>query len=294
MKVYNPKDWLYPIKYLLSAEHTKKIFPLIIGLGLFSWLIAYLELEYLKLSDKSWVKNITTVHSLLGFVLSLILVFRTNTAYDRWWEARKQWGTLTNVSRTLSIKLNAFLDREDKINRSFYRKAIPLFAETLYNFLRSEYTKFMLDEADHPEIISLDDKKHGPNQVTSLLFNKTNSLYREGKLSGEQLRLLNEEITSMTNVCGACERIKNTPIPIAYSSFIKVFIIIYTLTLPIGYVFSMGYFVCFAVPFIFYILITIEMIGESIEEPFGTDSDDLPIDRMADNIKKHCREMLLP
>lgn len=97
----------------------------------------------------------------------------------------------------------------------------------------------------------------------------------------------------MTNVCGACERIKNTPIPIAYSSFIKVFIIIYTLTLPIGYVFSMGYFVCFAVPFIFYILITIEMNGESIEEPFGTDSDDLPIDRMADNIKKHCREMLL-
>lgn len=56
----------------------------------------------------------------------------------------------------------------------------------------------------------------------------------------------------------------------------------------------MGYFVCFAVPFIFYILITIEMIGESIEEPFGTDSDDLPIDRIADNIKKHCREMLLP
>src|SRR5690606_40990465 len=99
-----------------------------------------------------------------------------------------------------------------------------------------------------------------------------------------------------SDVCSSdlCERIKNTPIPIAYSSFIKVFIIIYTLTLPIGYVFSMGYFVCFAVPFIFYILITIEMIGESIEEPFGTDSDDLPIDRMADNIKKHCREMLLP
>ena len=97
----------------------------------------------------------------------------------------------------------------------------------------------------------------------------------------------------MTNVCGACERIKNTPIPISYSSFIKVFIIIYSITLPVGYVFSMGYFVILAVPFIFYVLISIEIIGESIEEPFGQDSDDLPIDKIAANIRKHCREILV-
>jgi putative membrane protein len=252
-----------------------------------------LELEYLKLSDNSNISNFTVVHSILGFVLSLILVFRTNTAYDRWWEGRKQWGTLTNVSRTLSYKINAMLPADDKINRSFYRKAIPLFAETLYNHLRSDYTKFMLDEENHPELSSLDDKKHGPNQVASLIYKKTNSLYQEGIISGDELRILNEEITSMTNVCGACERIKNTPIPIAYSSFIKIFIILYAATLPIGYVFTMGYLVVLAVPFIFYVLITIEMIGESIEEPFGRDSNDLPIDKIASNIKKHCCELLL-
>jgi putative membrane protein len=294
MKVYNPKDWFYTIKHLLNSHHSKKIFPILILVSAFSWGIAYLELEYLKLSDKSWIKNITTVHNLLGFVLSLILVFRTNTAYDRWWEARKQWGALTNLSRTLSIKLNAILPSDDKVNRHFFRKSIPLFAETLFNFLRSDYTKFMLDEKEHPELIELDDKKHGPNQVTSLIFRKVNNLYNEGVISGDQYRIIYEDITAMTGVCGACERIKNTPIPIAYSSFIKIFIIIYSITLPVGYVFSMGYFVALAVPFIFYVLITIEMIGESIEEPFGTDTDDLPIDKIASNIRKHCREILTP
>jgi putative membrane protein len=293
MKVYNPKDWLNSLKYLLHADQVKKIAPLVVIVAIFSWGVAYLELEYLKLSDNSNISNFTVVHSILGFVLSLILVFRTNTAYDRWWEGRKQWGTLTNVSRTLSYKINAMLPADDKINRSFYRKAIPLFAETLYNHLRSDYTKFMLDEENHPELSSLDDKKHGPNQVASLIYKKTNSLYQEGIISGDELRILNEEITSMTNVCGACERIKNTPIPIAYSSFIKIFIILYAATLPIGYVFTMGYLVVLAVPFIFYVLITIEMIGESIEEPFGRDSNDLPIDKIASNIKKHCCELLL-
>jgi putative membrane protein len=99
----------------------------------------------------SWVKNITIVHNLLGFVMSILLVFRTNTAYDRWWEARKQWGTLTNTSRMLAIKMNALLKPDDKVNRSFYKKAIPLFADTLFDHLRSNKTRFMLDEIEHPE-----------------------------------------------------------------------------------------------------------------------------------------------
>jgi ion channel-forming bestrophin family protein len=77
--------------------------------------VAYLELEYWKLSDGSHVENITIMHSMLGFVISLLLVFRTNTAYDRWWEGRKLWGSLVNNSRNLSIKLAVMLkEKEDK------------------------------------------------------------------------------------------------------------------------------------------------------------------------------------
>lgn len=292
MIIYNTKDWLSTTFYLHKSTSLKKLLPYLLISALFSWGIAFLELEYLNLANTSYIKNITIVHNLLGFVLSLLLVFRTNTAYDRWWEARKQWGMLTNTSRTFAYKMNAILDTADKVNRSFYRKSIPLYAETLYTFLRSDYTKFMLDEVDHPELKNLDDKKHGPNQVAALMFKKTNILYREGKITGDQLIIINDELTNLTNVCGACERIKNTPIPFAYSSFIKTFIILYTATLPVGYVFSMGYFVVAAVPFIFYVLATLEMIGESIEEPFGIDTDDLPIDKIASNIKKHSQELL--
>ena len=115
MIVYNPKDWFYSTFHLHKSDTARKLFPLIIVLSFYSGAIAYLELEYINLSDVSWVKNITIVHNLLGFVMSILLVFRTNTAYDRWWEARKQWGTLNNVSRMLAIKMNAFLKPNDHV-----------------------------------------------------------------------------------------------------------------------------------------------------------------------------------
>jgi ion channel-forming bestrophin family protein len=292
MIVYNPKDWFYSTFYLHKSDTARKLFPLIIVLAVYSGGIAYLELEYINLSDVNWIKNITIVHNLLGFVMSILLVFRTNTAYDRWWEARKQWGTLTNVSRMLAIKMNAFLKPDDRVNRSFYKKAIPLFADTLFTHLRSNSTQFMLDEIEHPEFESLDIQKHGPNQVASMMFSRSNNLYQESIISGDQLIIISTELNAMTDVCGACERIKNTPIPMSYSSFIKKFIFIYVLTLPVGFVFSMGYFVIAAVPFIFYVMASLELIAESIEDPFGIDPDDLPIDKIGQNIRKHVTEII--
>lgn len=292
MIVYNPKDWFYSTFYLHRSDTARKLFPLMLALAAYSGGIAYYELEYIKLSDVAWVKNITIVHNLLGFVMSILLVFRTNTAYDRWWEARKQWGTLTNSSRNLAMKMNACLDKNDHVNRSFYRKSIPLFADTLFTHLRSNKTLFMLDSIEHPEFETLDEAKHGPNQVASMIVSRTISLNKEAKINAEQMLVINNEISSLTEVCGACERIKNTPIPLSYSSFIKKFIFIYVLTLPVGFVFSMGYFVIAAVPFIFYVMASLELIAESIEDPFGLDPDDLPIDKIGENIRKHVAEII--
>ncbi len=293
MEIYNPKEWFKAVFYLHRSDTVRKLYLYLLLMATFSGAVAYMELEVIKISEISWVKNITVVHSLLGFALSLLLVFRTNTAYDRWWEARKQWGTLTNVCRSLAIKINAFLPKSDKANRHFFRKTIPLYAHTLYQFLRSDYTTFMLDQTEHPEF-DFDKQKHGPNQVASLIYEKATELNKEGKISNEQLIILDEEIRELTNVCGACERIKNTPIPLSYSSFLKKFIVIYVASLPFGFVFSIGYFVILAVPFIFYVLASLEIIAESIEEPFGTDADDLPIEKISENIRKHTHEILHP
>jgi putative membrane protein len=125
-----------------------------------------------------------------------------------------------------------------------------------------------------------------------MIFSRSNNLYQDGVISGDQLIVINTELNTLADVCGACERIKNTPIPMSYSSFIKKFIFIYVLTLPVGFVFSMGYFVIAAVPFIFYVMASLELIAESIEDPFGIDPDDLPIDKIGENIRKHVAEII--
>ncbi|WP_304234491.1 bestrophin family protein [Jiulongibacter sediminis] len=292
MEIYNSKEWFKAVFYLHRSDTVRKLFPYLILATILSLAVAYYELEYLNLSEKSWVRNITVVHSLLGFALSLLLVFRTNTAYDRWWEARKQWGTLVNISRSFAIKINAMVAEDDHRRRSFFKEAIPLYALSLFHHLRSDYTTYMLDEVEHPEL-SMDTQKHGPNQVASMMFRNVQDMFKSGEITPEEYRILDHEIRTFTDVCGACERIKNTPIPRSYSAFLKKFIVVYVASLPVGYVFSIGYFVAAAVPFIFYVLASLELIAESIEEPFGIDSDDLPIEKIASNIKRHVGEIIL-
>ena len=287
MVQYNPKDWITFIFRFHKSDTFRQLIPMMVLIGLYSYGVGYLEMEYWKLSEKSYVKNITIMHGMLGFVISLLLVFRTNTAYDRWWEGRKQWGSLVNNSRNLAIKLSVIL--KDETDKSFFRKTIPSYASILNKHLKNEETGMMLFEGLD---LKIDHEKHRPNQVAKMLFRKLNDLYAAGKITGDQLIILNAEIQSFTDVCGACERIKNTPIPYSYSAFIKKFIFFYVMTLPFGYVFSLGYYVIPVVVFIFYVLASLELIAEEIEDPFGNDENDLPTKKIAENIKRHIEEIL--
>jgi putative membrane protein len=138
----------------------------------------------------------------------------------------------------------------------------------------------------------ISDEKHIPNQVALLMTQKIGTLRNEGKLTDEQWLILNTELISFTDICGACERIKNTPIPFSYSIFLKKFIFFYVMTLPFGYVFSLGYYVIPVVAFIFYVLASLELVAEEIEEPFGGDANDLPTEQIAMNIQKHVGEII--
>ena len=287
MTSYNPKDWISFIFNISKADTFRKLIPMMILIGLYSAVIAYLEIEYWDLPDDSPVKNISIMHGMLGFVISLLLAYRTNTAYDRWWEGRKIWGSLINNSRNLSIKLSVIL--QDEKDRTYFRKMIPSYASILHKHLNdTDTSKQLFDDVD----LEIDHHKHKPNQVVQMLFQKINDLYVSKKITGDQLIILNSEIQSFTEICGACERIKNTPIPYSYSAFIKKFIFIYVLTLPFGYVFNLGYFVIPVVFFIFYVLESLELIAEEIEDPFGKDVNDLPTKKIAESIKKHVEEII--
>jgi putative membrane protein len=287
MLSYNPKAWFSFIFQFHKGDTFRKLIPLMIGIGLYSALVAYLELEYWQLSDSSHVKNITVTHTMLGFVISLLLVFRTNTAYDRWWEGRRMWGALVNNSRNLSIKLAVML--KDKDDKALFRRLIPAYASVLNLHLKNvDISHELFDDAT----LSPDHYKHKPNQIAKTMIAKINELYTTGALTGDQLIILNSEIQSFTDICGVCERIKNTPIPYSYSAFIKKFIFFYVMTLPFGYVFQLGYYVIPVVMFVFYVLASLELIAEEIEDPFGTDVNDLPLEKIADNIKKNVEELI--
>ena len=291
---YNPKEWFTFIFRFHKADTFRKLFPLIIGICIYSWLVAFLEIEIFHLSETSHVKNIPVMHNLLGFAISMLLVFRTNTAYDRWWEGRKLWGSLVNNSRNLAIKLTVILPEGETEQRSFFRKIIPAYAYALHNHLKAESTRIALFEEDarHPIFKSIDKEKHIPNQVALLMFTHIQQLYKQQKIDGNQLIILNSELQSYTDICGACERIKNTPIPYSYSVFIKKFIFFYIMTLPFGYVFTLGYYVIPVVAFIFYVLASLELIAEEIEDPFGRDDNDVPTEKIALNIHKHIVEII--
>jgi len=288
MVQYNTKDWITFIFRFHQSDTFRKLLPLMVVIGVYSGLICFLEEEVFHLGEDSLVKNISVMHSMLGFVISLLLAYRTNTAYDRWWEGRKLWGTLVNNSRNLALKIAVILESE--IDRHFFQKVIPLYAHILQKYLADDEAGLVLFEGLD---LDIDHTKHKPNQVAKMLFKKTDELYKSGKISGHQLLYLNTELQSFTDVCGACERIKNTPIPYSYSAFIKKFIFFYVMTLPFSYTFILSYYVIPVVVFIFYVLASLELIAEEIEDPFGSDANDLPTEKIAANIKKHVDEIFV-
>jgi putative membrane protein len=284
---YNPKIWFTYIFRFHRTEASKGLFPMLLVIAVYTGIVAYFEIDYFKLDESSHVKNLNIIHSTLGFVISLLLAYRINSAYDRWWEGRKLWGALVNNSRNLAIKLSVILKEEKDLG--YFRKLIPSYASMLNKHLKDEETSMQLFE--HVDL-ELDHHKHRPNQIAKMLFQKINDLYIVHKISGDQLIILNSEIQSFTDICGACERIKNTPIPYSYSTFIKKIIFIFVLTLPYAHAFTLGYYVIPVVSFVFYVLASIELISEEIEEPFGYDDNDLPTTKIAENIKKHIEELI--
>lgn len=290
MVQYNPKDWFSFIFQLHKADTFRKLFGMIVSMIIYTAIIAYVVIDVLQVPKDSQLKSLNTMHSLLGFALSMLLVFRTNTAYDRWWEARKIWGSLVNNSRGLAFKLNAMLKEET--HRAFFRRMIPNYAFVLKNHLRKQYIAEELEFFPQFQPDQFDSELHLPNQVASVIIQEVNTLYENGVIKGEQYLLLNPELQVFADACGACERIRNTPIPFSYSGFLKKFIFFYTMTLPFGYVLTLGYWIIPVCVFVFYALASLEIIAEEIEDPFGIDANDLPTDQIAKGIRTAIREIL--
>lgn len=284
MRAYNTKNFLKILVSLHKTDTLKILFPTIFLVGIYCYGVYYLEVEYLHLNSKSSISNIGMIHSLLGFVLSLLLVFRTNTAYDRWWEGRKLWGKLVNDSRNFVIKINSILPENDVKNRTQIAKYLRFFPHFLASHLSKESTRLVLDE-DFSDL-QKELQHHPPAELVFLLTKKLYQLKKENKISDTEMLFLDTQLSGFLDVCGGCERIKNTPIPYSYSSFIKKFIIFYVMALPVANVVNLGGFMIPITMFVYYVLMSLELIAEEIEDPFNNDENDIPMEAISQNIER--------
>lgn len=288
MIIYEPnKNWFRDIRHLARSWTMQKIVKGVLLIGAISTATCF-SLFYFKIEPGLH----SGMFSLLGIVLSILLVFRTNTAYDRWWEGRKQWGSLVNNTRALATMLQATLPTEDRENRYYFAKNIANFGLALKEHLRGEVRLDDLVGLENVEVQQLQNKQHKPNQIALWIYERIHLIYRGQGMTDADLINLKPQYFALLDVMGACERIKKTPIPFSYSVYIKVFISLYGLLLPVGLYRDFGLYAIPLTMFIFFAMLGLELMAQEIEDPFGLDCNDLPTGDIALTIKKNVFEIL--
>ena len=281
---YNPKLWLTHIFNFHKSDTLIVLLPEILIIGFYTWLVCYIEINYS--TNLEYFKNAMRVHTLVGFVIGLLLVFRTNTAYDRWWEGRKLWGQLVNTSRNSVIKVNN--TAMELHAKELLKKYVVAFPVILKDHLRNRSN----DEFDEVIFDKHEKMGHRPSFLVNRIYAILQNQLNEKKISEAEFLILDKEFVQLLEIAGACERIKNTPIPFSYSLFIKKFIFLYCFTLPIGLVPVFYYWSISISMFILYVLVSIEILAEEVEDPFGIDDNDLPMDEIANKIKSNIHQIM--
>ncbi len=289
MITYKKNDWFLAIWHFHTGPTALSLFKRLIWVAFYVTGMTFLELWLVDLRLKN---TPTEFLSAMGILLSLLLLFRTNTAYDRFYEGRRAWGVLVNNSRNLAAYLNALLPSDRSEDRLFYTKMIANFAFSLENRLRNDNKVDGLEDAGASELSELTHYDHVPNGVVAQLQLRTERLYREGVFTDSHLINLNPMLLVFLDVAGICERIKSTPIPFSYSFFIKVFILMYILVMPFMIIDEYGYLTIPAVIAVSYILVGLEIIGEEIQEPFGLERNNLPLNQIAQTIRLNVHELM--
>ena len=216
---YNPKVWFSAIFHSYSRAVMRTLTPALIFMGFYSAFLCFIMLDVFRFHENDFQTTIS-MHTLLGIVLGLFLVFRTNSAYDRWWEGRKLWGSMVNNTRNFAHKLNACLDEDDNETRKWFAQMVPNFVIAVKEHLRKGVNLSDLEIVDEKFLARVESAKHIPNRLSSMMYERVNDLYKKKVISGEQLFMLDRELKEFSEILGGCERIRNTPIPYSYMMYI--------------------------------------------------------------------------
>lgn len=231
-----------------------------------------------------------------NIILSLLLVFRTNTAHERFWEGRKLWGALVNTVRNLARDIWIMIEERepnDRVEKESTLRLVVAFAVAMKLHLRREPVNSELEPLmSQLHYLKLKSMNHPPLEIAFWIGDYLQHQYNHNCVNIYQLTILQKLVDDLVDILGGCERILKTPMPLAYAIKLKQLLLIYCLLLPFELVGGLGWWTGPILAFISLILLGIEEIGAEIEEPFGHDPNDLPLDLICATMLRNVEDLI--
>ena len=289
MTAYDPHKWtshLFDIEGSMVREILGRVTLCV------AWSAVVVVLHNAFPSTFHWIAIPETAHSLIGPALALLLVFRTNGSYDRFWEGRKQWGGIVNECRNLARQCETWLGKDQDLANRTIRWIIAFPFATMHRLRGDHLIGQGAQSLPADEVQAAVETRHVPLAVARKLTSLLNEAQKQGLIDAIQLQSLDQNIQQLLDYCGACERIRSTPAPYGYVVHLRRALIVYCLTLPMALVPKFGWEAILATLVISYVLFGIEEIGVEIENPFELSINDLPLETICETIARDLKGLL--
>ena len=263
----------------------KKLRRTIIILSIYSAIIVFGENFFDKIFDKV-PTNLGQFHLIFSFVLSILVVFRVNSSYARWWEGRTLWGSLVNNSRNLALKFNNYIGLKNDV---VFNKCLQNFPLLFKNHLRRHRNicENILDEIG----LKFKPTDHLPTIVVNYMYQRINFYRNSNQISLEQYLAIDIHLANIIDVIGGCEKISNTPIPAPFKIFVNRALHFYMMVFPFGWAETFGILIIPIIIVFVYILSGLEILAEDMEDPFEENEsghyNNLPLDAISETIKNN-------
>jgi ion channel-forming bestrophin family protein len=272
-------------------------------------IVVYLLHDYFRVANLSVPFTAITA---IGTALAIYLGFKNNSAYERWWEARKLWGSLINYSRVLQRQINCFIVSEkiDEQEVALFKERILLrhiaYVNALRVFLRipngynvnpnqelyeesNEYEEIrkFLPEAEFKIFYTY---KNAPNYLLSIQGEEIKAAFEKRWISDYRFVRLEETLIEFNQIQGGCERIKNTPFLRQFSFFSRVFVFIHASLIPFAFVKDLGWSMIPLSILISFVFLALDLIGDRTEDPFENRLEDIPLNAICVTIERDIKE----
>ncbi|WP_275298732.1 bestrophin family protein [Achromobacter xylosoxidans] len=277
--IVRPRPSALGLFFVLRGSIIPRIFSRILVITLLSCVVVWMY-------HRQWFSptHLSAVpFSLFGLALSVFMGFRNNVCYDRWWEARKQWGDLIVQARSLARESAVLLaaSTANPVQERLVRRCIG-FGYALAARLRDQDVLAAVRPWVQPEELdTLAGNRNVPDALLLAVNRDLAACLRRGELTDILYQVLTQRVAQCAAIQAACERIKYTPTPFAYSLLLHRTAWLFCLLLPFGLVGTLEYLMPVAVTIIAYTFFGLDALGDELEDPFGLEENDLPLSALA-------------